>query len=73
MNTDIRIKTTFLTHHKTRLKRKLGTEGVLSLIALWLYVAQYRPDGYISDLEPEDSVAVSVLAQRPMSFSKLHY
>lgn len=69
MNTDIRIKTTFLTHHKTiRLRRKLGPEGVLSLIALWLYVAQYRPDGDISDLAPEDVAAVSMWEKDPYHF-----
>jgi len=69
MNTDIRIKTNFLTHHKTlRLLRKIGAEGVLSLIGLWLYVAQYRPKGDISDLSPEDIAAVSLWNKDPQIF-----
>jgi len=69
MNTDIRLKTSFLAHHKTlKLKKKLGPEGVLSLIALWLYVAQYRPDGDISDISIEDLAAVSMWEKDPNHF-----
>lgn len=48
MNTDIRISTDFFQHPKTvMLEKRLGPKGVLSLIKLWIWAAQTRPDGVL--------------------------
>jgi AraC-like DNA-binding protein len=66
MNIDIRIKTTFMYHHKTlKLEKRLGPEGVLALIRLWLYVATNHPKGDISKLDAEDIAAVCLWAKDP--------
>ena len=55
MNADIRLKVTFPNHHKTKkLHRRLGPQGPLSLIYLWLYVAENKPDGVLSGMDEED-------------------
>jgi hypothetical protein len=55
VNTDIRIKTTFFDHIKTRrLQERLGPEGVLSLIKLWCAVAVHKPSGILKGWRPED-------------------
>jgi hypothetical protein len=55
MNTDIRLSVDFPTHPKTKkLKRRLGAEGVLALVALFIYAAQRRPDGNLSGMSNED-------------------
>lgn len=55
MNTDFRIKIGFSRHTKTlKLKRRLGAEGVLALIALWEYTALNKPDGCLSGMDSED-------------------
>lgn len=55
MNSDIRILTTFPHHPKTKkLKRKLGADGVLSLVNLWVYAAQNRTDGCLAGMDYED-------------------
>lgn len=52
---DIRLATTFLRHPKTRrLRRRLGADGALSLIALWIFAAESRPSGVLSGLDPAD-------------------
>lgn len=56
MNTDIRLSVDFYGNVKVRkLKKALGADGVLSLIALWLYCAKNLPDGnlgkYSQDVE----------------------
>jgi len=52
---DIRIDTKFFNHPKTmKLYRRLGAEGVLSLIRLWLWTAENRPTGYLHGLDEED-------------------
>lgn len=66
MNTDIRLKTSFMYHHKTlKLEKKLGPEGVLALIRLWLYVATNHPKGDISKLDNEDIAAVCLWHKEP--------
>ncbi|MEI2806910.1 MAG: hypothetical protein V9G18_13505 [Albidovulum sp.] len=46
MNADIRISVGFPDHPKTvKLDRRLGFQGVRSLLALWTWAAQNRPDG----------------------------
>jgi len=55
MNSDIRISVCFPSHTKTKkLKRILGSEGVLSLITLWTYAAQNRPDGTLTGMDLDD-------------------
>lgn len=55
MNKDIRLSIGFLDHPKTiKLKRKLGPDGMESLIRLWFFCAQYKPSGELNGLEAED-------------------
>ncbi|HEC15736.1 MAG TPA: hypothetical protein ENI99_04055 [Sedimenticola sp.] len=55
MNSDIRVSTTFPNHPKVvKLQRRLGPQGPLSLIYLWLFVAQNKPDGRLSGMDAED-------------------
>lgn len=55
MNSDIRISVCFPSHTKTKkLKRILGSAGVLSLITLWTYAAQNRPDGALTGMDNDD-------------------
>jgi hypothetical protein len=58
MNTDIRIKTSFFRNLKTKkLEKKAGPEGIISLLKLWLYVAEYKSDGLL-DLTEEDILLI---------------
>jgi len=55
MNSDIRIKIGFHRHPKIqKLRKELGDAGPLSLIILWGYVAQNRPDGNLAGMSVED-------------------
>ena len=55
MNKDIRLLLDFKTHRKRKkLQNKLGAEGVLSLINLWLSVAEQRPDGILTGYDESD-------------------
>ncbi|SHN66729.1 hypothetical protein [Desulfovibrio litoralis] len=55
MNTDFRVQTDFLSHHKTKkLKRRLGSDGIICLIALWSYTANHRSSGILSCMSIED-------------------
>jgi len=55
LNSDIRIAVGFLDHPKTiKLRRRLGWEGFESLLRLWFWAAQYRPDGVFNDMTDED-------------------
>nr|WP_321399380.1 hypothetical protein [uncultured Desulfobacter sp.] len=55
MNKDIRLALGFLDHPKTiKLKRKLGFDGIESLLRLWFFAAQYKPDGNLIDLNEDD-------------------
>jgi hypothetical protein len=52
---DIRLQSTFPTHHKTRkLAKLLGPQGPLSLLYLWSWVGENRPDGRLTGLTLED-------------------
>jgi hypothetical protein len=60
LNSDIRISTTFFSHHKTKkLIRRLGADGVCYLLKIWTYAAQYRPNGILTGMTAED-IAVAV-------------
>lgn len=55
MNQDIRLSVKFFDHPKTiKLERRLGVEGVESLLCLWLWTAQNRPSGVLSEMNQED-------------------
>ena len=63
MNADIRLKVTFPNHHKIKkLHKRLGPQGPLSLIYLWLYTAENKPDGILRGMDDED---VEIAAQWP--------
>lgn len=60
MNTDIRVAVGFWHHPKTkRLIREAGFEAVRSLQILWMWAAQNRPNGDISDLDAADIEAAA--------------
>ncbi|MEM2963751.1 MAG: hypothetical protein QXQ02_02545 [Halobacteria archaeon] len=68
MNTDIRIKTTFPHHIKTRkLIKKLGFKGFYSLICLWCYAAVNKPKG-ILDIPIEDIAIAADWDEDPETF-----
>ena len=55
MNTDIRLSTTCFAHAKiVKLERRIGSDGVLSLLKLWIYTAQHREKGILYDMTDED-------------------
>ena len=61
VNVDIRLAVTFPNHHKTkRLKRALGSDGIVSLVFLWLWVAENRPHGELRGMDETD---IAVAAQ----------
>ena len=55
MNSDIRVAVNFLDHPKfIKLERRLGWPGIKSLMRLWCWSAQYRPDGVLENMTCED-------------------
>lgn len=55
MAEDCRISTDFLRHPKTRkLKRRVNTDGVLALVALWLFAADAKSDGDLNGMSDEE-------------------
>lgn len=55
---DYRVKVGFFDHPKTRkLERALGLQAVVSLLRVWDFAAQYRPDGHLDSLDNEDVAA----------------
>ena len=55
MNKDIRVAITFKDHRKRKkLQRRLGAEGVLALLDLWLNIANTNPDGNLKGCDEED-------------------
>lgn len=74
MIADIRLSVDFLQNIKVRkLKKRLGADGVLALIALWSYCAKNFPDGrlgeysddveFIADWDGEDGALASALRE----------
>ena len=62
MNADIRISVGFPNHPKTvKLDRRLGFQGIRSLLALWTWAAQNRPDGNLGGANGRSTVV-----QRPL-------
>ncbi|MEM7828703.1 MAG: hypothetical protein QW561_05115 [Candidatus Aenigmatarchaeota archaeon] len=69
MNTDIRIKTTFPHHIKTRkLIKKLGFKGFYGLICLWCYAAVNKPNGCLDGMSPEDIAIAADWDEDPETF-----
>lgn len=61
MNSDIRLQMSFYSNTKIKkLHRALGAESVLSLIYLWLYVAENRPHGELRGMDEYD---IAIAAQ----------
>ncbi len=55
MSKDIRLRVDFLDHPKTmKLERRLGLQGVISLIRLWCFAAQNKPSGRLDGMDEED-------------------
>lgn len=55
MNTDFRVAIDFFSHHKARkLKKRLGSDGLVALLQLWAYAAKLRPDGDLDGMSEED-------------------
>lgn len=56
----IKLTNEFIWHPKTlELKRRIGAEGVLSLISLWIWANNNRPDGELTNM---DSKAIATAA-----------
>ena len=54
-NVDIRVDVNFFQHPKTiRLERQCGLAGVKSLLLLWCWAAQNRPEGTLANISAED-------------------
>lgn len=69
MNQDVRINVDFFSHHKTlRLKRKLGHEGIVSLLSLFCYTGKTRADGTLQGMDAEDIAAASNWAGEPQEY-----
>lgn len=55
MNSDIRLSIGWNRHHKiVKLNKKLGDAGVLGLLKLWTFSAEYRPDGVLVGMTDYD-------------------
>lgn len=64
MNTDIRLKVGFLDHPKIlKLKNHLGADAVLALQRLWMFTAQYHPEGALTGMDVQD---ISLAAGWPL-------
>ena len=71
MNTDIRLKIGFTTSPKTlKLKRRLGADGVLCLISLWLWAAQDKPNGVLDGKDIDDIELAAGWNGEPGEFAK---
>lgn len=59
MNSDIRLQIGWNRHPKIiKLKRKLGADGVLGLLALWTFAGESRTDGVLREMD-EDDIAIA--------------
>jgi len=55
VNSDIRLAIGFWDHPKiVKLERRTGVEGVKSLLILWQWVAQCKPNGYLYGMDMDD-------------------
>lgn len=68
MNSDFRVSVGFLRHIKTvKLKRRLGADGVLGLMALWGYAAEHKPTGDFGRCTEEDLEIIARWEGEPLS------
>jgi hypothetical protein len=59
-NRYIRVKRDFFYHFKTRkLIKRLGLSGAVSLVKLWTYAMEFKPDGVLSGMSDE-AIAIAV-------------
>jgi len=66
---DIRLRFSFRGHPKReKLRRRLGPAAVESLVDLWLYAAQQRQDGHLSDMDDEDVAIAANWTGDPTEF-----
>jgi hypothetical protein len=62
---DIRIKVGFFNHPKTQqFKTLFGAEGIIALIKLWLFAAEYRPKGILTDLSEKAILSIMGLNEQ---------
>jgi len=55
MNSDIRLQFGWNRHPKIiKLKRKLGSDGVLGLLELWTFAGEKRTDGVLKGMDADD-------------------
>jgi hypothetical protein len=55
MNKDFRVSVDFFAHHKAKkLRKRLGSGALLSLLQLWAYAAKIRTDGNLTGMSAED-------------------
>lgn len=55
MNADFRLNTSYFEHYKIcKLKRRLGSDGVLAHLQLLSWVAKNKPEGVLSGMDYED-------------------
>lgn len=67
--TDIRLDTRFQSHPKTKLlRRRLGADGVLSLLALWCFAADERQDGVLVNMDADYIAIATDWAGDPQEF-----
>ncbi|MCB1048414.1 MAG: hypothetical protein KDC10_14560 [Calditrichaeota bacterium] len=67
--TDIRVQLTLFSNRKVkRLRRALGSDGVLALIQLWCYIASNEPDGFMLGWSAEDVEAAASWDGDPLVF-----
>ena len=70
MNTDIRLSVEFWDHHKTiKLERRLGLEGIKSLLILWAWAAKNRVDGFLYNMDSEDIEIAARWKGKPGDFA----
>ncbi|WP_136805056.1 hypothetical protein [Desulfosediminicola flagellatus] len=69
MTSDIRLAVSIRSHRKVKkLRRKLGAEGVLSLVYLWIGTATSKPDGILIGWDVEDIALESEWEGEPQEF-----
>ena len=60
MNSYINISTSFWWHPKVKkLRRRLGSDGLVALIGLWCFAASHHYDGDLSSLSPSELESAS--------------
>lgn len=67
--TDIRLELSFRSHPKTKkLVRRLGSDGALSLVWLWMFAAESRPDGDLAGMDAEEISLAACWDGEPRQF-----